>query len=179
MRTITLSLSMAATFPVPVVGDDGPKSELACRDRGGPNMIYIPNSQQAERRSKGLKPPQGKAGEFCIQAHGDSFGGMEDKNGLPISPKQLCKVLKDRDRGPGYQSGQPIRLFICNAGRGDGWFPQQLADLMNVTVYAPTTAGWPGRSGQLEDYELFGRDRQGNRDYSKPGKWVAFLPRNR
>ena len=110
-------------------------------------------------------------GVFDLIAHGNSkcievSHNGEDKKIDWRSAKRLI------ERMPGYKKGQPIRLLSCNTGSGSLSFAQNLANKMNVVVYAPNNFLWAWPWGE---HAVYGRidDKP---DYNKPGKFIMFVP---
>lgn len=117
--------------------------------------------------------PQGK---FDIVAHG-RFNSIQVEHGdtkINVNSRIAAQMIS---RLPGYKRGQPIRLLSCNTGIDAAGFAQNLANKLNVIVYAPNNYLWCWPDGT---HEVAGakRDRYGNLaiDRSKPGKFVKYTP---
>jgi len=74
---------------------------------------------------------------FNVFTHGNANvvlvrtpGGMK-----PVKAKGFSKILANN---PDYIAGTPIHMFVCNTGKTADGFAQQLANRMNVPVFAPT-----------------------------------------
>ena len=74
---------------------------------------------------------------------------------------------------PGYKKGQPIRLLSCNTGTSSASFAQNLANKLNVSVWAPDKYLWASYSG---NHFVAGMTKDGKPDYSDKGKFVEYKP---
>ena len=72
----------------------------------------------------------------------------------------------------GY-SGQAIRLLSCNVGSSDNGFAQNLANKLNVEVYAPTNYLWATSNG---NYFVAGMNDLGMPDMNNTGFFKLFIP---
>ena len=61
-----------------------------------------------------------------------------------------------------------IRLLLCEAGAEDSIIDQQLANILNVNVLAPTDILWIDFEGSL----IIGPDQ-----WTNSGEWKLFEPR--
>ncbi len=76
---------------------------------------------------------------------------------------------------PQYKKKQSIRLLSCYTGSTTNGFAQNLANKLNVVVYAPTNIVWAYPGGKI----VVAPRQTNNPDYpdlSKKGKFVAFYP---
>ena len=75
-------------------------------------------------------------GKFDLIAHGtaDSIEIEHNGNKIKISSRTTAKLIRQM---PGYKIGQPIRLLSCNTGLSSASFAQNLANKLNVSVWAP------------------------------------------
>lgn len=70
-------------------------------------------------------------------------------------------------------NGQRIRLLSFNTGSLDDGYAQNLANRLNVEVYAPTDYLWATPSG---DYFVAGMNNLGLPDYTSLGDFKLFVP---
>ncbi|TWB08495.1 RHS repeat-associated protein [Nitrospirillum amazonense] len=133
------------------ISTDGPRSVAKRDPRVGatagatdqPGKLDLFNDQYDEY--KFFKKIPSKDGEFRVGAHGHGRA-IELQNGDRIGAREASKLIK----GAGYKPGSDtvIVLFACNSGsEGSGGFAQELANLMHVTVKAPTNIGWLFENG--------------------------------
>ncbi len=85
------------------------------------------------------------------------------------SDENFLKYIQNVD---GY-NGQGIRLLSCNMGALDNGFAQNLANQLNVKVYASTNYLWAERNG---NYFVAGMRNQGGPNMSKLGIFRVFIP---
>ena len=71
---------------------------------------------------------------YSVSGHG-SPSNMTGPNGEFIFPKNLARKIKDDHEN---FHGQPVCLDSCSTGKGDNPFAQKLANILGVTVIAPT-----------------------------------------
>lgn len=86
-------------------------------------------------------------GVFDVVAHGGSNIIQIELNGKNkrIIARDLARRLKHLQK---YKRKQAIRLLSCDTGSNDLGFAQQLANKLNVTVYAPTKRYWALSNGE-------------------------------
>lgn len=110
-------------------------------------------------------------GVYDLIAHGSSTHIQIDHNGrgYDIDWRSAKRLI---ERMPGYKKGQPIRLLSCNTGSGSLSFAQNLANKMNVVIYAPNNYLWAWPWGE---HVVCGRTN-GKADYTKPGEFIKFVP---
>lgn len=70
-------------------------------------------------------------------------------------------------------NGQGIRLLSCNTGALDNGFAQNIANQLNVEVYAPTNYLWATQDG---NYFVAGMTNQGDPNISELGIFRVFIP---
>ncbi len=94
--------------------------------------------------------------KFDVAMHGSptavAFGGSQAN----MSPRLLAQVIK---HNPAYK-GQDIRLIACNTGvksNGGYCFAEELANALNVSVYAPNDLIFITKNGSI----YIGEDRKG------------------
>ena len=131
-----------------------------------PNYNYITNIS----RRKDID----KDGVFDVVAHGSSNTIQLLHNGeiINVDSRIAAKLIA---QNPKYSSGGSLRLLSCNTGSTTKGFAQNLANKLNVIVYAPTKVVWAYPNGH---YIVAGR-RKDNPDYpdlSDLGSFVTFFP---
>ena len=84
-------------------------------------------------------------GYFDVIAHGTPNGIQITHNGqhMIVDHRTASRLIQNSD---GY-NGQTIRLLPCNTGALDNGFAQNLANKLNVEVYAPTNYLWSTPDG--------------------------------
>lgn len=84
-------------------------------------------------------------GYFDVIAHGTPNGIQITHNGqkMIVDSRTAACLIQNTD---GY-NGQAIRLLACNTGASDNGFAQNLANKLNVAVYAPTNYLWSTPNG--------------------------------
>ncbi len=115
------------------------------------------------RRRKDVDPD----GKFDIIAHGTSKFIELDHNGkiYKVNWRFVSRIIK---KMPGYTNRKPVRLLSCNTGKGSKTFAQNLANKLNVIVYAPNKYLWAWPNG---DYKVFGGSST-TPDYNDVGKFI-------
>lgn len=110
-------------------------------------------------------------GYFDIVAHGTSNGIQVTHNGkkIIVDSRTAARLIQNTD---GY-NGQAIRLLSCNTGALDNGFAQNLANKLNVEVYAPTNYLWSGQNG---NYFVAGMTKNGLPDMHNEGIFKTFKP---
>lgn len=75
-------------------------------------------------------------------------------------------------------TGKPIRLMSCNTGSLENGFAQQLANIMGVTVLAPTEAIWVNSYGEIfiSDYDVLAQMWYEGKNVNETGNWRKFFP---
>ena len=84
-------------------------------------------------------------GYLDVIAHGTPNGIQITHNGqhMTVDHRTASRLIQNSD---GY-NGQTIRLWSCNTGALDNGFAQNLANKLNVEVYAPTNYLWSTPNG--------------------------------
>ena len=84
-------------------------------------------------------------GYLDVIAHGTPNGIQITHNGqhMTVDHRTASRLIQKSD---GY-NGQTIRLWSCNTGALDNGFAQNLANKLNVEVYAPTNYLWSTPNG--------------------------------
>ena len=86
-----------------------------------------------------------------------------------LHPVQKSGLIQNADR----YNGQGIRLLSCNTGALDDGFAQNLANQLNVEVYAPTNYLWATQDG---NYFVAGMTNQKGPNMSELGIFKLFIP---
>ena len=113
-------------------------------------------------------------GFFDVIAHGTDNGMQITHNNknLIVDSRTAAKLIQNK---AGY-TNQAIRLLSCNTGKLDTGFAQNLANKLNVKVYAPTKYLWADSGG---NYFVAGMKSTGKPDYSDKGSFRVFYPNRR
>ena len=113
-------------------------------------------------------------GQFDVVAHGPPTHIQVEINGKTqlLDARSVARIMKHNSK---HQRKQPIRLLSCLTGSKADSFAQNLANKMNVTVYAPTHLVWAYPNGR---HFVAPRDPK-NPKYPHPsirGKFIPFYP---
>ena len=110
-------------------------------------------------------------GYYDIIAHGTPNGIQITHNGqhMIVDHRTAARLIQNAD---GY-NGQGIRLLSCNTGALDDGFAQNLANQLNVEVYAPTNYLWATQDG---NYFVAGMTNQKGPNMSELGIFKLFIP---
>jgi hypothetical protein len=106
-----------------------------------------------------LPPEQGK---FTADLHGNAES--VNVGGRSLTAHDLASFLESDNSD---WSGEPIRLFSCNTGRGEDPFAQKLADRLGVPVTAPTELAWS---------DIAGNSWSATKTKNAKGDWVSTWP---
>lgn len=113
-------------------------------------------------------------GRFDIVGHGSPVSIQVEINGIQrqLDARTISRLLSHNDK---YQKKQPIRLLSCLTGAKADGFAQNLANKLNVTVYAPTDIVWAYPDGR---HIVAPRNpRYPNQPHpTKRGKFIPFYP---
>ncbi len=117
-------------------------------------------------------------GVFDVVAHGTKYSIAVEFAGkeIDVDSRVAAKLIV---RQAGYKKGRPIRLLSCNTGADPIGFAQNLANKLNVTVYAPNDYLWSWYGGRYKVASALPRKEPGEglaMDSSKPGEFVKFVP---
>ncbi len=116
----------------------------------------------------------GFPGEYTFDAHGDSEHVYIGDDALTAAD---VVELIEADSAWGHR---PIRLFSCNAGRGDKPIAAEVADLAKVRVTAPDDYAWSGADGRVVVAPVKATTVDGVvvevPDYDREGSWREFDP---
>ena len=110
-------------------------------------------------------------GYFDVIAYGtpNSIQITHNEQHMMVDHRTAARLIQNSD---GY-NGQAIRLLSCNAGALDNGFAQNLANKLNVEVYAPTDYLWSTPNG---NYFVAGMGNSKVPDMSDIGSFKLFLP---
>lgn len=110
-------------------------------------------------------------GYFDVIAHGTPNGIQITHNGqhMIVDHRTAARLIQNSD---GY-NGQAIRLLSCNTGALDNGFAQNLANKLNVEVYAPTNYLWSTPNG---NYFVAGMNNSRLPDMNDVGTFKLFSP---
>ena len=110
-------------------------------------------------------------GFYDVIAHGSPETIIIEHNGIEIEvDHRTAAALLKRDA---HYRGKSIRLLSCDTGLLKTGFAQNLANKLNVLVKAPTSWVWAYPDGH---YIVATRDKNGQPDFSKRGRFVTFYP---
>ncbi len=131
-----------------------------------PNYKYFDNIS----KRKDIDP----GGVFDVVAHGMANSVQIEVNGVSVlaNARDISRILSHSSK---YKYKKPIRLLSCNTGSISNGFAQNLANKLNVVVYAPTDIVWAYPNGK---YIVAAKSNSvfNGPDLSKKGKFVAFYP---
>ena len=110
-------------------------------------------------------------GYFDVIAHGTTNGIQITHNGqhMIVDHRTAARLIQNSD---GY-NGQAIRLLSCNTGALNNGFAQNLANKLNVEVYAPTNYLWSTPNG---NYFVAGINNLNLPDMNNRGIFKLFSP---
>ena len=110
-------------------------------------------------------------GYYDVIAHGQTDGILITHNGqhMLVNHRTAARLIQQAD---GYK-GQDIRLLSCNTGAANVGFAQNLANRLNVKVYAPTNYLWATPSGE---YFVAGMNKFALPNRKNIGKFKLFMP---
>ncbi|MCR4671308.1 MAG: hypothetical protein K5643_08960 [Saccharofermentans sp.] len=118
-----------------------------------------------------------KNGIYDIVAHGSQIDIQVTHNGqiIKVDSRIAARLIS---LSPGYKRGQSIRLLSCNTGMSTKGFAQNLANKLNVIVYAPTKVVWAYPDGR---YIVAGRKKNNPNipDLNNRGSFKVFYPGGR
>ena len=111
-------------------------------------------------------------GYLDVIAHGTPNGIQITHNGqhMTVDHRTASRLIQNSD---GY-NGQTIRLLSCNTGALDNGFAQNLANKLNVEVYAPTNYLWSTPNG---NYFVAGMNNLRLPDMNNRETFKLFSPR--
>lgn len=97
----------------------------------------------------------------------------EDES-IEYSAEEFARILRS---SPSYHGGD-IHLISCSTGAKDDGFAQQLADIMQIHVLAPTEAVHVNADGRLfvSDNRILAEMYFENMSVKETGSWRLFSP---
>ena len=117
-------------------------------------------------------------GMVDVVAHG-SANSIEIQHAgktVKIGSRTTAKLVSQL---PDYKKGQPIRLLSCSTGSDPAGFAQNLANKLNVVVYAPNKILWAWERGRYIVADKSAKSSPDGTplpDMSRKGKFVRFVP---
>jgi len=110
-------------------------------------------------------------GYYDVIAHGTPNGIQITHNGqhMIVDHRTAARLIQNSD---GY-NGQAVRLLSCNTGSLDNGFAQNLANQLNVEVYAPTNYLWSTPNG---NYFVAGMNNSRMPNMNDIGDFKLFTP---
>lgn len=133
---------------------------------------YFPPTETSLRKLAAALPEF--PGEYTFDAHGDSEHVYIGDHVLTAT--DVVELIE----ADGTWGHRPIRLFSCNAGRGDKPIAAEVADLSKVKVTAPDDFAWSGADGRVVVAPVKTTTVEGVvvevPDYDREGSWREFDP---
>jgi CheY-like chemotaxis protein len=83
---------------------------------------------------------------FVVNAHGNPTTVYDAQSGRWLTADDLANMIRN---SPNYKPGEPVKLQICQTGRGP--FAQNLADKLQAPVLAPV-GDWVGNNHGQEEF---------------------------
>jgi hypothetical protein len=141
-------------------GDEFSAGDASFMDGNDDFLMYISNRSDIDAN-----------GYYDIIAHGSSDGIQITHNGekIIVDSRTAARLIQNVE---GY-NGQSIRLLSCNTGALDSGFAQNLANKLNINVYAPNNYLWSTPDG---NYFVAGMTKDGLPDLTNIGDFVLFTP---
>lgn len=142
-------------------------------------LDFIPNAERQKRAAKGYARLKTTEGVYGVEGHGTPTH-MYCKNGQRLDAAELVQWIKNDRR---YKTGMTVHLLACETGQGPHPFAQEVSDLLQATVIAPTEKLWVQRDGY---YSVSGDSSvrllglipiaNGKADPDRPGEMKTFRP---
>lgn len=127
---------------------------------------FVNKLDALHRNAANIEPIEGYED---VVVHADKYSFVfKDGNGVEttVSAREFAKVLKN---SPDYHGGS-IRLIACEAGMGEAYAAQGLADEIGVDVMAPTGVVLVYPDGEMVVAE---------KELTNAPDWIIFKPRTR
>lgn len=142
------------------------------------SRIYVNKNDPFYELLKSIKPIKGFE-DFMI--HGQpNLVEYETTNGqwIQYTPQDFADFLREDKNG--YTGGN-IRLLACKSGMLDNGFAQQLANIMNVNVIAPTQTLWIKQNGEMfiDDNMILAELWDKGEKVKQKGAWKLFTPQQK
>jgi RHS repeat-associated protein len=99
-----------------------------------------PGMRSAANRSYSNLDRNAQKSGYHVYGHGSSVSQCVGNRSGCMKPQDFAAWLNRE--GSNYRRGTPIHLNSCDTGSLDYGFAQNLADRMDVPVYAPTAKQW-------------------------------------
>lgn len=125
---------------------------------------FVNSNEKLYENAKNIQP---KKGYEDIVIHGDKTGfSYKDKNGTEYgyTVREFAEILKESN----VYNGGNIRLVSCETGADGAVTAQALANLLNVSVLAPTDIAWVMPNGEIII---------GPTEFENTGTWKEFKPK--
>jgi RHS repeat-associated protein len=112
-----------------------------------------------------VSPP----GVYAVGSHGDRLH-IYNQNARQLSPLELAEMIKKDEK---FKGKKVVLLFGCETGRDSLSFAQQLAEILQMPVVAPSAYVFYPQKGRI----YLGEKNQDNRYVQgTTGEWVTFCP---
>ena len=174
-------LTAAAKKLPPVVLTNKSKSDIV---KLGTNGRFVNNKEKLFRYAEKIVAEpgytdfvsHGTPDGFIIYMHTDKDGYPTD-DGVFYTPKEFAEMIKNSSS---YHGGD-IRLIACQTGRNDDGAAKQVADLLGVTIKAPTEIVNLNDKGEifLTDSDVLADLWMSEVKVKQSGKWRIFKPDER
>lgn len=130
----------------------------------GASELFLKNI----RKRKDIDPD----GKFDLIAHGTPTYVQFEHNGktIRINSRTTAKLILQMS---GYKKGKPIRLLACNTGISSSSFAQNLANKLNVSVWAPNKYLWADDKGS---HFVAGKSKDGKPNRNDLGEFIEYKP---
>lgn len=140
-------------------------------------LLFVSHRDDLYKYAKKLAPLDGYE-DVTFHADRDSFLILDpDTQDIVerVTPDKLAQLLNNSEN---YISGTKIRLLSCQSAYGDNSIAQQLADIMNVEVLAPTETLAISNDGQtfISDNLLLIDMWSNGEDVQPTGYWKTLTP---
>lgn len=113
-------------------------SALAFVVRDEVKLDFISATERRERSELGYKRLTVPKGTYGVEGHGTPKQ-MYFKNGKVLTARELARWIRN---DPRYEPGVTVYLLACETGKGRNSFAQELADVLQTEVFAPTEKLW-------------------------------------
>jgi RHS repeat-associated protein len=112
-----------------------------------------------------VSPP----GVYAVGSHGDRLH-VYDQNARQLSPLELAEMIKKDEK---FKGKKAVLLFGCETGRDSLSFAQQLAEILQMPVVAPSAYVFYPQKGRIY---LGEKNRDNRYVQGTTGEWVTFCP---
>jgi hypothetical protein len=142
-------------------------------------LDLIPTKERKERTQLGYRMLRVPKNTYGVEGHGANWR-VSLKNGEEVTPAELARWIKRDTR---YVRDMPVYLLACETGKGDRPYAQELADILQTDVYAPTERLWIMTNGTYNIYASTSNkpadgtaQLDGTADHNRPGRMKYFRP---